>query len=445
MLKGLLSGLTSRTAFLSVILISNAFVWYYCADDILLETSKIVTIDYFANLQIWSANFAGLIISALTGAYLTKRFGNKTRFLSIWMLLGIALPFASLAINPADIYSVTLLGLIFSSSLGIGLPSCMGYFTSHTGIEQRGRLGGMMMLFTGVSAVAISTLGSNDVLMQAVFLAAWRGFGLVSFILLKPRSDKTVLEDKVPSYKAIISQRSFILYFVPWVMFSLVNYLTTPVVNHIFNEPNLIATIMAVGNVLIAVFAIVGGFLVDTVGRKRIAIIGFVVLGLGYAVLGLSPNSPLSWYFHTAVDGVAWGLLLVVFVTTVWGDLSHEATSDKYYAVGVLPFFVSRFLQVVLADQLESIIPENAYAVFSFAAFFLFLAVLPLVYAPETLPEKVMKERELKTYLEKAQKIAAKAQKQEQEKTQESEDAGVEFEVDHEDLEEAEELAEKYY
>jgi hypothetical protein len=41
----------------------------------------------------------------------------------------------------------------------------------------------------------------------------------------------------------------------------------------------------------------------------------------------------------------------------------------------------------------------------------LFLAVLPLVYAPETLPEKHMKERELKNYLDKAKKSLQRNQR----------------------------------
>ena len=36
------------------------------------------------------------------------------------------------------------------------------------------------------------------------------------------------------------------------------------------------------------------------------------------------------------------------------------------------------------------------------------MAVIPLMYAPETLPEKTMKDRELKSYVEKAQKLAQK-------------------------------------
>ena len=84
------------------------------------------------------------------------------------------------------------------------------------------------------------------------------------------------------------------------------------------------------------------------------------------------------------------------------------------------------------------------YTVFSFAAFFLFLAVLPLVYAPETLPEKTMKARELKNYIEKAQKEAEKAQRKEDDSApEESEDDGVEFESA--EFEEKMKEAEKYY
>ena len=54
--------------------------------------------------------------------------------------------------------------------------------------------------------------------------------------------------------------------------------------------------------------------------------------------------------------------------------------------------------------------------IFSFASVFLFLAVLPLIYAPETLPEKIMKDRDLKSYIENAKKKAEKRQKEEKEK-----------------------------
>jgi len=45
---------------------------------------------------------------------------------------------------------------------------------------------------------------------------------------------------------------------------------------------------------------------------------------------------------------------------------------------------------------------------FSLASFFLFLAVLPLMYAPETLSEKKIREMELRSYTERAKKIKEK-------------------------------------
>jgi len=47
-------------------------------------------------------------------------------------------------------------------------------------------------------------------------------------------------------------------------------------------------------------------------------------------------------------------------------------------------------------------------AAFSVAAFFLFLAVLPLISAPETLPEKKVELRRLRSFAEEAQKAKEK-------------------------------------
>ncbi|MCL6579519.1 MAG: hypothetical protein K6T73_09070, partial [Candidatus Bathyarchaeota archaeon] len=77
----------------------------------------------------------------------------------------------------------------------------------------------------------------------------------------------------------------------------------------------------------------------------------------------------------------------------------------KFYALGGLPFLLANFVSILIRPYASAISPTAA---FSFASFFLFLAVLPLMYAPETLPEKKIKERELKEYVEKAKKIKEK-------------------------------------
>jgi len=70
-----------------------------------------------------------------------------------------------------------------------------------------------------------------------------------------------------------------------------------------------------------------------------------------------------------------------------------------------------------------------------------------LMYAPETLPEKTMKDRDLNSYIEKAKRIAEKdsEKKQNQQKVDgQNEDSTAVTEETAEDKK-ARELAEKYY
>jgi hypothetical protein len=75
--------------------------------------------------------------------------------------------------------------------------------------------------------------------------------------------------------------------------------------------------------------------------------------------------------------------------------------AEKFYFLGVLPYLFSNFIRVGFGQAIAGGI-ESETVIFSFASFFLFLAILPLAYAPETLPEKIMKKAELDNYIQKA-------------------------------------------
>jgi MFS family permease len=221
--------------------------------------------------------------------------------------------------------------------------------------------------------------------------------------------------------------------------------LSTPIQVSILGQQT-VSNLLIIENGILGVSAIGAGFLLDKVGRKQAAIAGFVLLGISFAFLGLYPTSLISWYFYTVFDGITWGILLVLFVVCIWGELDQNVSSDKYYAIGVLPFFISNFLSLVLANY---IVVNSPYELFSFIAMFLFIAVLPLLYAPETLPEKIMKDRALKGYVEKAlkqvQKEAAKSHIKDSAKTEKQSRTGKEEPEEPPGYEEARKLAEKYY
>ncbi len=193
---------------------------------------------------------------------------------------------------------------------------------------------------------------------------------------------------------------------------------------------------MAAEYVITAIFAVISGFIADKIGRKRLAIIGFIMLGIGYAVNGLFSGSNifLTSIIYIVADGIAWGIFYVLFIFTIWGDLANEKAADKIYFLGVLPYVSSYFMQLLLHPYLAGIQKEM---IFSFASVFLFLAVLPLIYAPETLPEKIMKDRDLRSYIEKAKKKAAEEAEKVTKKNENNEG--------NDKYEEAKKLAEKYY
>jgi MFS family permease len=458
LLSSSLSRIETGTAFRSVMLVVNPLVWYYAAgfylQNVLSEMSSNHILVGSDTTLIWSVHFAGIIFSALAGTLLSKKIATD-RFLLIWMILGVISPLSLLAINTSSLLITCSIVLFLGVSLGLGMPACMGYYTNSIPIENRGRVSGVVMGFTAIGIVAFTLFPSTNPLLLATVLAGWRLASLLVFRGFKPQAIPTSNKEN-PSYKRVLSQPSFVLYLIPWVMFSLVNYLAGPVQSKIV-EPDAAVLMSAIQNVMMGVFAFVGGFLLDLVGRKRIAIAGFVMLGIDAAALGMFPKELLANYFSATIDGIAWGFLWVIFIVTIWGDLSNHENSSKYYAIGVLPFFLSKFLALTVGNDMSSSILKvtGENGLFSFLAFFLFLAVLPLIYAPETLPEKVMKDRDLKSYLEKAKKKVKEAEKiikpEPAPKTvaEKPKEDFIEFEIkpseNGKEDEEAARLAEKYY
>lgn len=392
----------------ALVLVFNTIAWYWLTYS--------VTFSYYANdnLLIFGAHYIGIALAAIVGASIFRR--SRETSLSLWMLLGavmtILLPAIALNNTPLNI----LISLLFGVSIGIGLPSCLAYFADVTDVENRGTYGGIAWGFVGFSIISLALLmrGFHPI-QTAEVLASWRFFGFVAFFLLWKVQGKISQALVVPSYRSLLSRRDLLLYLLPWIMFSLVNFTETPIIYRLMGTSDLwgknvalLETIVLGVSVEFAIsglFAVIGGRLADIVGRKRVIITGFVILGIGYAVFGLFYQSQAVWFVYTVLDGVAWGMFAAVFFMTLWGDLAGSNQKERYYLLGGLPYLLAAFIPEIATQSLKAIPPATA---FSLASFFLFVAVLPLMYATETLSEKRIKEMELRTYLEKAKRIKEK-------------------------------------
>ena len=399
-IKSLKQKVPQRSFLPAFILVFNSLTWYTLSMALFTSTIN-SSYSSSAALVIFAVNYTGVAGSALLGSIVFPR--ARRTFLFSWVLGGTLISAFLITVSSNNISGSVLTSFLLGVSVGIGLPSCLAYFADETSTENRGFHGGVTWSAIGFGILLLALLvNSLSSVLAFLAIAIWRALGLGAFAFMK-NDETTHTKRSSPTYFSILRRRDLTLYLIPWIMFCLVNFVETPMLEKVFG--GFFVSVGFIEFALTGFFALIGGALADIVGRKRVIMTGFIILGLEYAILSLFYSLPVSWYVYTAFDGIAWGMFASVFFMTLWGDLANGFAKEKYYLLGGLSYILSGFLPILVKPYVE-VIPLNAS--FSLASFFLFLAVLPLMYAPETLPEKRIRERELKEYVERAKKAKEK-------------------------------------
>jgi len=438
-----------RAAAINALLIVNSFVWYLIAfryirlfaPEPTSTQPQLLSSDQF--MQIMIIHFIVLFLAIIMGAYFSRKTTNSLKFLRLWMLIGVFLSVTPLLAG-ATYWGLIIFSTIVAANFGFGIALSFGYFSSTTPANNRGKLGGAIFLLIGISVSLLSFLVNNP-LTLAIVLTLWRTLGFVALSYAKPLEKPIITSkdssQKTLSYRQIISNKTFLLYFIPWIIFLFINSSSFPINSEAFGT-KLVNDGGNIEVVLAGVSAVIFGFFADSKGRKRLAVVGFAMLGLGYAILAFSSNE-LGFYIYTLIDGITWGIFITIFLFSIWGDISEGKNATKIYAIGIMPYLLSSLIRIFAEGTLTDYARaegQNLAAIFSFFSFFLFIAVLPLVIAPETMSEQVIRNNDLKSYIEKAKK---QVQKQE-EKEDNSEDK-EDTDNQSDEYKEAQKLAEKYY
>jgi len=390
--------------FLAVfIVVTNVFVWYTLVYMFMIDTVYKLNITNIEVLTIFAFHYLGISCSAILGRVLLLKFIDRSSFLVFWMFLGVCSSLLLIIFEVCMPFSALMVSLILGISIGIGFPSVLAYFADFIAVENRGRVGGIIWVTAGIGTLLLTVFSFEfNPFVTITILTVWRAIGLVIFFFIRQRQIPNLKMHY--SYLSILTDKHLSLYLLPWIMFCLINWIETPIVENLFGE-EFFSFITFIEFALSGIFALVGGFFADMIGRKRVIMTGFVMLGIEYAILSFLPEFLFSRYLYVIFDGITWGMFAVTFFIVLWGDLAENMTKEKYYVVGGLPYLLSSFLQILVKPYVKFIPTEAA---FSLASFFLFLAVIPLMFALETLPEKKIRERELEKYIEKAKKVREK-------------------------------------
>jgi MFS family permease len=381
----------------------DAFLWYYLALNVMTAISVSLKTDY---LLLMLSHSIGVILAGAIGLFLSRK---RHKLLLVWTILGAVTSLLPLFDPSFTILNVQLVCFAWGLSFGLGMPACLSLFAEVVPIEKRGRFGGLSLMFSFLCAFLINGFAQPlGILFTYLSFGILRLLGLIPLLKLELGKEASVTEKRVASYGILTSfDRRFYLYIVPWFLFNVIDtlegLLLRDVVRSTFAEYFLLMQLVLLFS--LSVFVLIGGVLCDLIGRKPVIILGLSIMGIAYAIISITQASLLAWFFFFVSDGIATGMFYMVFVAVIWGDLAPKGSEPFYYYAGNVPLFLATIIQFFLVSSIMSLSPTSA---FSLAAFFLFLVVLPILFAPETLPEKKLKERELKGYIEKAKKLKEK-------------------------------------
>jgi MFS family permease len=332
---------------------------------------------------------------------------NRRKLLLVSISIGVICT-GALAVVHGEIIGL-ILALLLGLSFGLSFPSSAALFSDLTRPEDRGKYAGFLV----ATAFLLISL--------VFFIQALFAFGLVGFVIIlillrltsfiplafNPCARSTTGEKTL---RFILARRDFLFYLIPWIIFNLVSGLANfifaglPQTEEYFNA-------LQIGVIFqflcVAIFSLVSGFMCDRVGRKLPIIIGIVLFGVSFAILAFALN-PFTLILQGVIFGFAWGFCMVAYFA-IPGDLAKGQSQEKYYAINsVLPwtiFMATNTLSFVL------LIGAPAAILAPILSMILFLSIIPILYAPESLPESSLNARRQKDYMRKLGKVVEDSKK----------------------------------
>ncbi len=128
-------------------------------------------------------------------------------------------------------------------------------------------------------------------------------------------------------------------------------------------------------------------------------------MGIGFGLLGfVFSQTTIVLYFMAS--GIAWGSFLTVFLV-IPGDLSIFSSREMFYALGtigplIILFSFSMIDTAWLTDLIRNI---SASSVSQILSIILFISIVPVIRAKETLSESKKRKRKMKKHIDSVGKL----------------------------------------
>lgn len=339
------------------------------------------------------------IFSLIIGVFLVRKFSKLNIvyfcsllncFLSVFLLLDL--------FNWFRLF--VLFVLVFFVSLG--MLTTLGIFGNLTIPEERGRIGGLIGFVVFVIYLLVTSYFLNLDFLSSVLLGLLiNALPLIGLLTKIFRVKVISIRDQQVQY---YEKRVFILYFIPWIMFSLLNSVlaknTTSIIEQQFS-PSIYSSLLSVQVLGIVFGVLIGGFIADLFGRRFSLVFSLTLYGFGAALVGLFATY-LVFLVVYAASGLSWGFLFALYIFVVWGDLSDHTNRLKVYSIGLITYFLS----LGIGSFIEVSMPIFQSALLS--VMIIFVLNMPIIFAPELLPSYVLDKIKMKMHMRAVKKLQKK-------------------------------------
>jgi hypothetical protein len=314
--------------------------------------------------------------------------------ISILSILLVAV--SSDAVRLAIIFTIVV---IFSSVVLV----LFTWFWRMTRPQERGRTTGVMgfitlPLYFVTAQVLMGSLDFVSTALIGAFLTL-----LVLIVLLLAHKRFLTRHERPNIY---FEKRTVLLYSVPWILFSLINAtlaagISASVFAQVPSSFYLFLVALQVGGVVFG--ALGGGVIADVLGRRVSLGLSITLYGIGSALMGLVQNAA-SFSIAYTINGLSWGILLMLYVFVVWGDLATERNVAKMYSIGLAVYYLALGVGI-LAPKISQ---ESLIVTALTSCLLIFCLNIPVILAPELLPADFRERIKLKLYLRTIKKNSKK-------------------------------------
>ncbi len=301
----------------------------------------------FYNILVLLADRYGLIATAalnfeicigiLVSSFLVKKINDVT-FCYITAFIAAIVSFFIFTTNgPFQLIFIFLIAPFFS----VGLLVFFKYFQQITVPTERARVAEVIALAVLPFVFILSTVPISNVnAPYFILFIAMLSLGLFLFIFLRTKVNN--VEDK-KQVQNCFEKKIVFLYLVPWLLFSIINVtLAKNNSTYIFDQTSASFYMFLVALQVIGVCfgAIIAGFVADFFGRRIALAVTLSLYGASSALGGIFAN-PQVFSVMYFINGMSWGILFVMYIFVVWGDLANKDNCAKMYSLGVITYFLS--------------------------------------------------------------------------------------------------------